>query len=659
MKKISILLTLLVALVGCSSRDAVSLRSPRGNNTILFELREGVPHYSLLRHKETIIKPSSLGLILDKGDMSRDYQIDRVERRSINDDWVQLWGEDSLVENRCNEMVVTLRQHTNPSRQMQLIFRAYDEGIAFRYHLPAQDDIDEVVILDEVSQYRLPAGSEAWYIAHDTPTYEGLYRKAPIPEIDTVATPLTVELSSGGYLALHEANLTEYASLNLAADSEGTLTSYLTPWQSGEKVFTQAPFYSPWRTIVTADCAGDLLLSRMMLSLNEPQKIADAEEWIRPGRYIGIWWSIHLEHNTWHDSPRKGATTQNTMRYIDFAAKHGFSGVLAEGWNEGWEDWRFDFCTPSPMFDLKRVTDYAAERGVEFIGHHETGGDVEKYESQMEEAFALLQQHGVNIVKTGYVGNRFHNGELHGSQYGVRHYRKVVETAARYRIMIDCHEPVMPTGLQRTYPNLMTQEGVRGQEWDAWSKDGGNPPSHTTILPFTRGLAGPMDFTPGTFCFDNPKYPATRVRTTVAKQLALSVVLYSPLQMASDMIESYANRPEFDFITSCPTTWAESIVPSAEIGSHVTIARRERGSDRWFVGAITAEEPRTEQLALSFLESDKLYKATIFADGVGAHYNDNPYPVVIHTEEVTLSDTLTLNLAAGGGCAIRIEPQTK
>ncbi len=650
-----LLLSTMVALVGCMSHEGMVVRSPEGGNRLYFELIDGQPHYTLMRNGDTIIRPSSLGLLLDKGDFTSDFEVISVEKNSNDESWVQLWGEDSLVENRYNEMVVSLRKRTAEKSRLQLIFRAYDDGVAFRYHMPEQQGIDDVVILDEKSSYRLVEGAAAWYIAHDTPTYEGLYEFAPINAIDTVATPLTVELPTGGYVALHEANLTDYASLNLAADKDGNLTSYLTPWQSGEKVFTHAPFYSPWRIIITADSAGDLLLSRMMLSLNEPQQIADAEQWIRTGRYIGIWWSIHLEHNTWHDSPRKGATTENTMRYIDFAAKYGFAGVLAEGWNEGWEDWRFDFCTPSPMFDLKRVADYAAERGVEFIGHHETGGDTEKYESQLEQAFALMQQHGVNIVKTGYVGNRFHNGELHGSQYGVRHYRKVVETAARYHIMIDCHEPVMPTGLQRTYPNLMTQEGVRGQEWDAWSKDGGNPPSHTTIIPFTRGLAGPMDFTPGTFRFENPKFPDTRVRTTVAKQLALSVVLYSPLQMASDMIESYESRPEFDFITSCPTTWGQSVVPSAKIGSYVTIARRERGGSDWYVGAITAEEPRCEHLALSFLDKGRLYRATIFEDGEGAHFNDNPYPISIREVDVTADDVLMLNMAAGGGCAIRLK----
>lgn len=415
----------------------------------------------------------------------------------------------------------------------------------------------------------------------------------------------------------------------------------------------KAPGVTPWRTMIVAESVGDLLLSRLMLNLNEPCRIQNTS-WLQPGRYIGIWWTYHMHKHTWHTGPRHGATTANALRHIDFAARHGFQGVLIEGWNKGWDTYHFNFTEPYPDFDLKQITDYAASKGVTLIGHHETDGWVSDYENQIEAAFNLYKDHGVQIVKTGYVGKLLDGKERHSSQFGVRHYRKVIELAADKHIMIDNHEPVMPTGLQRTFPNLMTQEGVRGQEWDAWDKDGGNPPVHTTIIPFTRGLAGPMDFTPGTFRFENPVLPQTRVQTTLAKQLALSVVLYSPLQMASDEIENYERNPEpFSFITACPTTWEQTIVPEAKIGEYVTIARKERGSSgRWFIGSITNEQPREMQLPLSFLDKGKRYKAVIYRDGDKADYRTNPYPVIIEEQEVTGESTLQIAQAPGGGTGI-------
>jgi alpha-glucosidase len=394
-----------------------------------------------------------------------------------------------------------------------------------------------------------------------------------------------------------------------------------------------------------------------MLNLNEPSKIEDTS-WIEPGRYIGIWWGMHTERYTWFQGPKHGATTANVKRHIDFAAENGFSGVLVEGWNDGWQnDWtvegdKFSFTQAYSDFDLPEITEYAASKGVKLIGHNETGGATQNYEAQLEDAFAMYQKFGVNTVKTGYVSPLLDGKERHNSQYGVRHYRKVIETAAKYHIMIDNHEPVMPTGLQRTWPNLMTQEGVRGQEWDAWSTDGGNPPDHTTIIPFTRGLAGPIDFTPGTFKFENPVHPQTRVRTTIAKQLALSVVIFSPLQMASDEIENYEGVPAFGFITQCPTNWSRTVVPHASIGEYVTIARRDRDSENWYVGSITNAEARNLSLPLDFLDEGARYTAQIYKDGAGADYQTNPHPVAIEEQEVDSTTTLELNLAAGGGVAI-------
>jgi alpha-glucosidase len=389
--------------------------------------------------------------------------------------------------------------------------------------------------------------------------------------------------------------------MNLYCRDSVTLCSDLTPWSSGEKVFGRTPLVTPWRTIILAEKPGDLASSCLMLNLNDPCKIEDVS-WIKPGKYIGIWWSMHQGIFTWSQGPKHGATTENTKKYIDFASENSFSGVLAEGWNRGWEgDWTqhgdsFSFTNSCPDFDIQEITSYAARKGIRLIGHHETAGAATNYENQLEQAFRLYQEVGINCVKTGYVSDLLDGKERHKSQYGVRHYRKVVETAARYKIMVDIHEPVMPTGLQRTYPNLMTQEGVRGQEWDAWSPDGGNPPEHTTIIPFTRGLAGPMDFTPGTFNFTNHLLSRTRVKTTLAKQLALYVVIYSPLQMASDLPENYQGNQALNFIKSVPTDWEESRVINASIGDFVITARKDRNSEEWYLGAITDENSRVLEL---------------------------------------------------------------
>lgn len=411
-----------------------------------------------------------------------------------------------------------------------------------------------------------------------------------------------------------------------------------------------------WRTMIIVDKPADLLLSRLMLNLNEPCAI-ESTEWIKPQRYIGIWWAMHRKVNTWEQGPIHGATTDNTKRYIDFASENGYDGVLVEGWNHGWDgDWsaegdKFSFTKPYPDFDIEEITRYAAEKGVKLIGHHETGGATINYENQLDSAFALCSRLGINTVKTGYVNLLLDGKELHSSQYGVRHYRNVIETAAKYNVMIDNHEPVMPTGIQRTYPNLMTQEGLRGCEYDAWSADGGNPPEHTVTIPFTRCLAGPVDYTPGILNYENPVPPYTRPQCTIAKQLALALVLYSPLQMSADMIENYEGRPEFEFLRRCPTNWAKTIVPEARIGEFLTIARKDIGSDDWYIGSITNSNSHQGKIKLDFLDPNYEYTATIFADGPDADYKDNPYPVVISEIPVKHTSSLNLNLAKGGGAA--------
>lgn len=659
---------MLLAFPSCSNTQRVNITSPDGKVGITFCLDDGVPSYSVAKEGEAIIAPSSLGFALKEGgNLSHNLKVMKVTESTFDESWTQPWGEEIHVRNHYNELRIELQERSDKRRIFSLSFRAFDDGIGFRYEFPLQQQMTEMVILDELTEFALPANHKAWYIpAYTGEYYELLYQSAPIDQLDVVCTPLTMETEGGRYVAIHEANLTDYAAMNLRHTQSMVLKADLTPWSTGERVFTQAPSVTPWRTVIIADNLNELVNSRLMLNLNEPCRIDDTS-WIRPSKYIGIWWGMHKEKYTWAQGPNHGATTQNVKSYIDFAADHNMRGVLVEGWNWGWDrkedgtDWvtnghEFNFTRPYPDYDLKELSKYASMKGVEIIGHHETGGATINYERQLEEAFAFMKKHGISAVKTGYVNNLLDKKELHSSQYGVRHYRKVVETAARYKIMIDNHEPVMPTGLQRTWPNLMTQEGVRGQEYDAWSADGGNPPEHTTILPFTRGLAGPMDFTAGTFQFDNPVYPNTRVQTTLAKQLALFVVIYSPLQMASDLPEYYlANPKAFEFIRLVPCDWSATIIPEARIGDYVVTARKDKNSEDWYLGIITDEEARSITLPLSFLDEAGEYDALIFRDGADAHWKDNPYPLEIEEKEVNSSSVLTIDLAPGGGSAIQLK----
>ncbi|MCD8260951.1 MAG: glycoside hydrolase family 97 protein [Bacteroides sp.] len=651
------LLTLLIAVSGCNTSQKESVTSPDQQIKVKIGLQEGRLYYTVAKKDQTILGRSFLGFELQGSSLKDRFTITGIRHSSFYEQWDQPWGEEMTVENHYNEMIVDLQETTPSARKLSVVFRVFNDGLGFRYLFSEQENLKEFVIMDELTEFNLLQDHEAWGLAHDTKFYEGLYEKLNVSCLDTVCTPLTLETAGGLYLTIHEANLTDYAAMKLTPTKGSTqLKVYLTPWTTGEKVFIQVPGATPWRIMIIVETPGDLILSRLMLNLNEPSKIADIS-WIKPGRYIGIWWGMYMKKHTWEMGPKHGATTKNTKQYMDFAAKHGFSGVLVEGWNPGWEKWsNYSFTESYPDFDIEEVTRYGREKGVALIGHHETGGEVARYEEQMEDAFAYYKKHGVHAVKTGYVGGILDGKERHSSQFGVRHYRKIIETAARYQIMIDNHEPVMPTGLQRTWPNLITQEGVRGQEWDAWDVDEGNPPVHTTVIPFTRGLAGPMDFTPVTFNFENPVLPQTRVQTTIAKQLALFVVLYSPLQMASDMIENYENRPEFEFITSCPVNWSATTVPEAKIGEYVTIARKDRDSEAWFVGSITGEHAREAQIDLSFLDDNRSYIATIYRDGKDADWRSNPYPVEIEERTVDSGTVLVINQASGGGTAIRITP---
>ncbi|MDR0830644.1 MAG: glycoside hydrolase family 97 protein [Prevotellaceae bacterium] len=679
------LCSLLFALYSCNGQQVQTLKSPDGNIEVTFGIKDSKPYYSVLKNGAEIIKPSALGFLLNENDnFCCDFIILGTENDSKDETWQQVWGEEIDVRNHYNELTIKLQEKGGKKRILNIVFRAFDDGVGFRYVFPEQENLKEFEIADELTEFNLAQDFDIWSQQSRDKDYETLFHKRKISEIsDTVNTPVTIELADGGYALIHEAALIDYAAMNLynpnaagaglqpvpesngqgtdykSAPAGATLKADLTPWSTGIKVYAKTPFSTPWRFVVLADNLNALANSRVMLNLNEPCKIEDTS-WIKPTKYVGIWWGIHLGYQTWGPpSAKHGATTENMKKYIDFAAENGFDGVLAEGWNAGWDSGyvvhgeRYKFAETYPDFEIEKISKYGAAKGVKVIGHNETGGATINYENQLDSAFKFANKYGIASIKTGYVHPLLDYKERHSSQYGIRHYRKVVETAAKYRVMIDCHEPAMPTGWQRTYPNLMAQEGVRGQEYDAWSDDGGNPPEHTTILPFTRNLAGPIDFTPGTFNFNNPAHNA-RVHTTIAKQLALYVVIYSPLVMASDMIENYKNRPEFEFIKIVPVDWQKTIILDGKIGDFVITARKDKNSENWYIGAITDENARDIKIDFSFLDKDKKYVAKIFKDGAKADYKTNPYPVEISEQEVDYQTVLDLHLATSGGAAIQL-----
>ena len=661
LRRVFYILGITSLLSACNETDNLVLKSPDGKIQLTVTENDNTISYAVNKENAAMILPSKLGFILEHGDSLNHFVIKGTERSSLDETWEQPWGESRYVRNHYNELKVLL-QETDGKRKLNVIFRLFNDGIGYRYEFPQQESMDSLVIMSEETEFRMSGTHKAWWIPASDPYYECIATFSPINELDTVRTPLTMETAEGKYLTIHEANLTDYPKMNLTVKDSATLCASLVPWSNGVAAYIKAPFVTPWRTIVIGDKPGDLVTSYLMLNLNEPSKIKDTS-WIKPGKYMGIWWEMHLGKGTWYYGPKHSATTANTKKYIDFASENGISGVLVEGWNVGWEgNWMkhgdsLDFTKPYPDFDIKAITDYAREKGVELIGHHETAAATRNYENQLDKAFAFYQQYGVHVVKTGYVNRLMDFKEAHDGQYGVRHYRKVIETAAKYQIAIDNHEPVMPTGIERTWPNLMTQEGVRGQEHNAWSPDGGNPPEHTTVIPFTRGLAGPMDFTFGTFNFTNEAYPGTRVNTTLCKQLALFVVIYSPLQMASDLPENYKGIKAFDFIKDVPTDWDKTYVVDAKIGDYSVFARKDRNSSDWYVGCITDENARELDIPLSFLETEVKYIAQIYADSDDAEWKTNPTSFKYEEKTVTASDTLHVKLATSGGCAIRFIKQ--
>jgi hypothetical protein len=658
---LGIMLAMSTRLSGAPGSTERAVHSPDGRIVVRFEVRDGVPLYGIERLGRTVVRPSLLGFRFTEGPaLDSGLALENAAERPVDETWRPVWGKSSFVRSRSNEMTVTLREASSPSRVMRIVFRVFDDGVGFRYELPEQPNLRDVEIAAEETEFRMAGDHTAWWIPGDYDSYEHLYRETPIDEIGAANTPLTMRTADGLYISIHEANLTDYAGMTLAwvEGDPQALRCELVPWPDGVKVRGTTPLVSPWRTIQIGETPGDLVESHLILNLNEPCALDDTS-WIQPMKYIGIWWGMHIGKYTWSLGPDHGATTANAKRYIDFAAEHGIPAVLIEGWNTGWDRWgafgAFDFVTPYTDFDLPAVVRYGRDHGVFLIGHHETGGDVPGYEEHLEEAFSLYERLGVPAVKTGYAGGIYPRGQHHHGQWMVRHYRRVLEAAAAHHLMLDVHEPIAPTGIERTYPNMMTREGVRGTEYNAWSE--GNPPEHTTILPFTRMLAGPIDYTPGIFDLTFDEYrPRNRVRTTLANQLALYVVIESPLQMAADLIENYEGNPAFRFIEDVPCTWDETLVPEAEIGDYTVFARRS-GVD-WYLGAVTDENARVLSVPLSFLAPGVVYVAEYYRDGPDADWLTAPTSIEIGRELVDQTTWLSLALGPGGGAAYRLTPAT-
>lgn len=657
---------------------SLAVSSPDGKITFTLSDDNSQPTYQVSFNDKTIIQPSKLGFDFATAASMRDgLSITTHQRNSVDSSWQQPWGEARVIQDKHNELAVTFTKQTDKSPQYTVRVKVFDDGVGFRYEV-AQNQA--LYITRELTEFAFAQSdkSTAWWIpARGWNRYEYVYNTTPLHDAPHVHTPFTLKNQDGVHISVHEAALIDYAGMTLNQRRPGTFVADLTPWSDGVAVKTNGKFNTPWRTLQIGDEATDLLNSHLILNLNEPNKLGDVS-WVEPGKYIGIWWGMHINKNTWGSGEKHGATTARTKEYLSFAADNGFDGVLVEGWNIGWDgDWFFNgdvfsFTDAYADFNIDEIAKHGEKVGARLIGHHETSGNVSNYRNQMEAAFALYEKAGVRQVKTGYVadggnikridakGNaRF---EWHDGQFMANEYLDNVKLAAKHKISINTHEPIKDTGLRRTYPNWIAREGARGQEFNAWGTPP-NPPEHVPMLAFTRMLAGPMDFTPGIFDmgFNGLGDKTNRPQTTLAKQLALYVVLYSPIQMAADLPENYLAKPDaFQFIKDVPTDWEHSIALAGEVGDYVVFARKERkhkqysGND-WFLGAVTDEEAREIPITLDFLESGKTFEAQIYADGDKAEWKQNPYEMNIYRKKVTSADKLILKLAAGGGVAIRFK----
>lgn len=698
------LMAVLVAAIpsGCADTGKQSLKvhSPDQNIEITFELLEnGRPAYAVFHKGNPIIDTSGLGLEL-KGqkNMMAGFEVVSSETRSFDETWEMPWGGKREVRNHYNELIVNLQETEAPHRKMDLFFKVYDDGVGFRYHFPEQENLKEVLILEENTAFNLTGDHTCWWIPGDWDIYEHLYSTTSFTDIDAtkyrdnanlaqtsiphnaVNTPVTMRTEDGLHLSFHEADLTNYAGMTLKIyPDELKMKSVLVGSDNHDhKVEQQAPFSTPWRTVQISENAGGLIESDLIVNLNEPNKLGDIP-WFKPTKYVGIWWDMHLGAKTWDvgktqdmntfgtkgkASTTHGATTEYARELIDFAAENNIGGILVEGWNTGWENWIgfedregvFDFVTPYPDYDLEEVVRYGKEKGVELIMHHETSAAPRTYEKQLDTAYKLMESLGIHAVKTGYVGKIIPKGEYHHGQWMVKHYRKVLLKGAEHQVAVNAHEPIKATGLRRTYPNAISREGLRGQEFNAWASDGGNPPEHLPIVAFTRMLSGPIDYTPGIFNIKlEPYKKENQVNTTLAHQLALYVVINSPVQMVPDLIESYKGHPAFQFIRDVGVNWEQTKVLAGEVGDFVVMARQERETVNWFVGGITDENQRKVTVDFSFLDEGKEYTARIYKDGEDAHWDDNPTSYKIEEKTIRKGETLEINLAAGGGFAISLE----
>lgn len=681
---------------------AQNIKSPSNNISLDFLLfSNGKPTYSVNYKNKPVISRSNLGLLLKDGtDFTSGFIVEDTSIITFDEAWQPVLGEQTNIRNNYNQLTVHLIQKAT-LKKLNIIFKVYNEGVAFRYEFPKQANLNYFIISDEKSEFRLTDDHKAFWIPGDFDSNEYAYNETLLSAIDTekidlnngigvksisgkytVQSPLMMKSTNGIYLNIFEAAVVNYPVMHLELNKENySFTSKLVPNAIGDKAYLQTPAVSPWRTIMICDDARDIVSSKMILNLNEPSKIDDTS-WIKPMKYVGIWWEMHVGKATWDyagsqnaqntldqlkPSGKHGATTENTKCYIDFAAQHGFDGVLVEGWNVGWEDWFgnwkenvFDFTTPYPDFDLKVVNDYAKSKGIKMIMHHETSGSVGNYERHLDRAMNLMKQYGYPAVKTGYVGKIIPRGEFHDGQTMVNHFNFVAQRMAENKLMVNSHESSRPTGYNRTYPNYIAAEAARGNEFNAWSN--GNPPMHETILPFTRLLGGPMDYTPGIFEIKMNAYDATKkeqVHTTLAKQLALYVTMYSPLQMAADLPENYEKHMDaFQFIKDVPADWQESIYLEAEPGDYLTVVRKDKHSEKWFLGAITDENARETEIKLDFLSPNKKYVAVIYEDGKDADWQKNPKSYRIKTLNITNKSKIKLHLAKGGGTAISFDPIT-
>jgi hypothetical protein len=678
----------MLASCGDSENKLLSYRikSPSGNLKVSFLLSPGgTPGYAVHYKDKIVVDSSSLGFTLKDAEVIKHgFRMASLKEDTLNENWEQPWGEQRKMNNRCTELTIELVEKEKPKRTMFLIFRAYDDAAAFRYYFPEQENVKEMVILEENTRFQIRNNPTTWWTPGDWDISEHLYTKSNLNKINAIAkrghpslgqtyipenavsTPFTLRFDDGLHVAFHEAALIDYADMTLKVDTNaGLLSSSLVGSDRlGYKVKRTLPFKSPWRVILVNETAAGLADSRTILNLNEPNKLGDVS-YVKPMKYAGIWWEMHLGKSSWDKASGKhGATTKHARELIDFAAENNLKGVLVEGWNTGWERWIgfedregvFDFVTPYDDYNLDEVVTYAKSKGVEIIMHHETSSAPRTYEKQMEAAFKLMQKHGLTAVKTGYVGKIIPKGEYHHGQWMVNHYQKVIELAAKYRIAVNAHEPIKDTGLRRTYPNFITREGMRGQEFNAWSADGGNPPDHIPSVAFTRMLAGPFDFTPGVFNISLKPYKnENQVNTTLAQQLGLYVVLYSPLQMACDLPEYYQGNPAFQFIRDVGVDWEQSLTLDGRVGEYVVSAREERGTGNWFVGAANNEEARDVSLDFGFLPEGKTFQAIIYSDAPDADYQSNPTAYKISKQEIRKGEKLTLRMARGGGFAISLK----